>query len=277
MDGKVCTAAEAVADVQDGAMIAAHVWGAGTPGYLFRALVERGVKDLTVCFNNFVPSSEALRERGLADAAMLLPQVRKITTAFIGTRVFAGLSSDFLGTRVEDGTLEVEATTHGTLIERLHAGAMRLGGFYNPVGVGTVVAEGKETRVINGVEYVFEEPIRPDVGLVKASKADRLGNLVYHGSARGSNPIIAMASEYTIAEVFEIVEPGELDPDTVVTPGIYVDRIVRIPDDDPASDKSRAELFQAMVEYAIRQAEEAAAAEAGLPEDRQDGLQGGGQ
>ena len=271
MDGKVCTAAEAVADVQDGAVVAAHVWGAGTPGYLFRALVERGVKDLTVCFNNFVPSPESLRERGFADAAMLLPQVRKIITAFIGTRVFTGLSSDFLGARAEDGTLEVEATTHGTLIERLHAGAMRLGGFYNPVGVGTVVAEGKETRVIDGAEYVFEEPIRPDVGLVKASKADTLGNLVYHGSARGANPVIAMASEYTIAEVFEVVGPGELDPDLIATPGIYVDRIVRIPDDDPASEKCRTELFQAMVEYALRQAEAEAAAAVGGDQ------QGGGQ
>jgi len=262
MDSKVCTAAQAVADVRDGAVIAAHVWGAGTPGYLFRALVERGVRELTVCFNNFVPAPESLRDRGFADAAMLLPQVRKIITAFIGTRVFAGLSSDFLGTRVEDGTLEVEITTHGALIERLHAGAMRLGGFYNPVGVGTVVAEGKEKRVISGVEYIFEEPIRPDVGLVKAHRADTLGNLVYHGSARGSNPIIATASRYTIAEVFEVVEPGELEPDVIVTPGIYVDRVVRIPDDDPASEKGRAELFQAMVEYALTQAAEAEAAEA---------------
>jgi len=254
-----------MAGVHDGDVIAAHYWGvAGSPGYLFRALVERGVKDLTVCFNNFLPIPERLREMGFADPTVLLPQVRKIVTAFIGTRVFGSMNADFLGTRVEDGTLEIESTTHGALIERLHAGAMGLGGFYSPVGVGTSVEKGKEKRVINGVEYILEEPLRPDVGLVKAARADARGNLVYRGSARGANPIIAMASRYTIAEVFEVVELGELGPEEIVTPGVYVDRIVRIPDDDVYSLSRRPETIQGIVEFALaRLAEEATAAEGG--------------
>lgn len=253
MNQKVCTAAEAVREVRDGALIAAHVWGAGTPGYLFRALVELGVKDLTVCFNNFIPVPEMLREYGVPDATALLPQTRKIITAFMGTRAFADMDSDFLGSRAEDGSLEIDCTCHGVLIERLHAGAMGLGGFYNPVGVGTIIEQGKEKRVIDGIEYILEEPLRPDVGLIKADKADRLGNLVYHGSARGANPIIAMASKYTVAEVFEVVEPGELDPEMIATPGIYVDRIVRIPDEDIASRTRRPEAVLKIVEWTLSQ------------------------
>jgi 3-oxoadipate CoA-transferase alpha subunit len=261
--GKVCTAAEAMADVRDGALVAAHNWGAGTPGYLYRALVERGVKDLTVCFNNFLPLPEDLRESGLPDATSLLPQARKVISAFIGTRAFGGADSDFLGPRLDEGSLDIESTTHGVLIERLHAGAVGLGGVYSPVGVGTRIAAGKETRVINGVEYILEEPMRPDVGLVKADKADTLGNLVYRGSARGANPVIAMASKYTIAEVFDVVEPGELDPDHIVTPGIYVDRIVKIPEDDLASRQGRMQAVQAVITYTLTQMAAAEAAEGG--------------
>jgi 3-oxoadipate CoA-transferase alpha subunit len=118
------------------------------------------------------------------------------------------------------------------------------GGFYSPIGINSIVAKGKEKRVINGREYVLEEPIRPDVGLIKAYKADKLGNLVYRGTGRGANPVIAMASKTTIAEVFQIVEVGELDPETIITPGIYVDRIVRIPDDDVTSEKRRGEFAE---------------------------------
>ena len=276
MNSKVCNAAEAMAEVHDGDMIAAHFWGvAGSPGYLFRALLERGVRDLTVCINNFLPVPQALGEMGFADPTGLLPQIKRIITTFMGTRVFGSLNADFLGTRVEDGTLEIESTTHGVLIERLHAGAMGQGGFYSPIGVGTTVEKGKEKRTIDGVEYIFEGPLRPDVGLVKAARADTRGNLVYRGSARGANPIIAMASRYTIAEVFEIVEPGELDPEMVVTPGVYIDRIVRIPDDDPFSMKRRPETIQTIVEYALTRLaeEEATAAEGALQGDRE----GGGQ
>jgi len=265
-----------MAEVHDGDMIASHFWGvAGSPGYLFRALLERGVRDLTVCINNFLPVPQKLGESGFADPTGLLPQVKKIITAFMGTRVFGSLNADFLGTRVEDGTLEIESTTHGVLIERLHAGAMGQGGFYSPIGVGTTVEKGKEKRTIGGVECIFEGPLQPDVGLVKAARADTRGNLVYRGSARGANPIIAMASKYTIAEVFEIVEPGELDPEMVITPGVYIDRIVRVPDDDPFSLKRRPDTIQTIVEFALTRLaeEEAAAAEASLQADQRGGSQ----
>lgn len=243
MDSKICTATEAVANIQDGAHIAAHYWGmSGTPGYLFRALVERGVKDLTVYINNFLPISEPLQELGYINPTMLLPLMRKVVTAFLGARVFYNMGGDFLGERVKNGELEVEMTTHGVLASRLQAGALGLGGFYSPIGVGTIIEKGKEKRTINGHEYLFEEPICPDVGLVKAYKADTLGNLIYRGTARGVNPIIAMASKFTIAEVLEIVEPGELNPEEIVTPGVYVDRIVLVPDEDAGSWKRRGEL-----------------------------------
>ncbi len=265
MSGKVCTAAEAMARVKAGDLVAAHNWGAGTPGYLYRALVERGVTGLTLCLNNFLPLPAALSEHGLPDATSLLPQAKKIISAFIGTRAFGGMSSDFLGTRIEDGTLEIESTTHGVLIERLHAGAAGLGGVYSPVGVGTIVEAGKEKRVIDGVEYLLEAPMSPDVGLIKADTADTMGNLIYRGSARGANPVIAMAAKYTIVEVFDVVEPGELDPDAVVTPGIYVDSIVKIPPDDKASRTGRMGAVQAVITYTLTQmaAVEAAASDGG--------------
>jgi 3-oxoadipate CoA-transferase alpha subunit len=245
MNGKLCSAAEAVADIQDGASIAAHFWGiSGTPGYLIRAIVDRGVKDLTLYINNFLPIPAMLREFGFPDPTILLPQLKKLLTAFLGTRVFYGMGGDFLGDRVKSGQLEVEMTTHGVLVDRLHAAAMGHGGFYSPIGINSIVAKGKEKRVINGREYVLEEPIRPDIGLIKAYRADKLGNLVYRGTGRGANPVIAMASKTTIAEVFQVVEVGELDPETIITPGIYVDRIVRIPDDDVTSEKRRDEFAE---------------------------------
>jgi len=257
VSNKICTADEAMANVHDGAHIAAHFWGiCGTPGYLLRALVNRGVKDLTVYFNNFLPIPEMLKDFGWPDPTILLPQLKKMVTAFLGTRVFGGMDmkDDFLGSLIQSGQLQVESTTHGTLMERLHAGAMGLGAFYNPVGLNSVVEKGKEKRIIDGEEYILEKPIRPDVGLIKAYKADKLGNLVYRGTARGSNPVIAMACKLTIAEVFEVVEAGELDPEMIVTPGGYVDRIVRIPDEDIASEKRRPEVVQKIIEYAVSRA-----------------------
>lgn len=254
MNGKICTAAEAMADVHDGARVAAHVWGAsGTPGYLFRALVDRGVKDLTLYCNNFLPGPPGLKELGLPDSSVtiLLPQLKKLVTPFLGTRAFRGLGEDFLGNRIKSGQLEVEISTHGVFLERLHAGAMELGGFYSPIGLNTIVEKGKEKRVIDGKEYILQKPIHPDVGLVKADKADKLGNLTYRGSSRGSNPLVAMASKLTIVEVYEIVEVGELDPEMVVTPGIYVDRIVKIPDDDIASNKRKQETFEKLIQNAV--------------------------
>jgi 3-oxoacid CoA-transferase A subunit len=155
--------------------------------------------------------------------------------------------------KVSAGTLEFESMSHGILIERLMAGALRLGGIYSPIGIGTIIEEGKEKRIINGTEYVFQEPLVPDVGLISAAKADEFGNLVYHGTARANNPIIAMASRYTVAEVFEIVKPGELDTDTIVTPGIFVDRLVLIPENDTASRQRRMEWIRASIAYREQQ------------------------
>ena len=251
---KICTAAEALAGVRDGALVAANYWGPGTPNYLWRALLEQGARDLTVCINNYNPTPDVVRETGGPDPTLLLPRTRKIISAYCATRYSDVLDVDMLNERVMEGTLEFENTTHGNLITRLHAGAMRLGGIYSPVGVGSRIEEGKEKRVINGVEYIFEEPIVPDLGLVSAARADKLGNLVYHGTARAANPVIAMASRYTVAEVFEIVEPGELDPDAIVTPGAFVDRIVRIPDDDPSSRERRVVWLRARREHQLKRA-----------------------
>ncbi len=259
---KICTADEAMAGVHDGELIAAHNWGlSGSPGYLFRALIERGVRDLTLCIPNFFPLPEGFVDMGFTDPTILLPQLKKIISPFIGARgILSSLSDALFSTVAQEGRLEVETSTHGVLIERLHAGAMGLGGFYSPVGVDTIIAEGKEKRTIDGVEYVFEKSLCPDVGLIKADKADKSGNLVYRGSARGANPIIAMASKYTIVEVFDVVESGGLDPEMIVTPGIFVDRVVRIPDEDVYSRKRRPEIIQVLAEVRLAQSNQAEAA-----------------
>jgi len=271
MIDKITTAAEAVADIKDGSLVAANFWGPGTPLYLWRALAEQGAKDLTVCINNYVPRPVELRERGMPDAALLLPQTKKIISGFcvvgrgdgpspFGVQVPSAIE---IVKRIEEGTLEFEGMSHGIFIERLMAAAMGHGGFYSPIGVGTSFEQGREKRVINGVEYILHEPIVPDVGLISAAKADKLGNLVYHGTARAANPIIAMASRYTVAEVFEIVEPGELDPDTIVTPAVFVDRVVLIPEGDIASKDRRIERLLANIEFRQRLMAAAEAAQGG--------------
>ena len=148
---------------------------------------------------------------------------------------------------VQRGDLEIVPMSHGVLIERLRAAAGGLGGFYSPIGIGTILEEGKEKRFIDGKEYIFEKPLRPDFGLVRAYKADIYGNLIYRGTERGSNPIIAMASAITIAEVDEIVSPGEIGPEIVATPGIFVDRIVKIPDGGPGSYRRMNDLIPKFV------------------------------
>jgi 3-oxoacid CoA-transferase A subunit len=263
MSGKVTTAAEALSVLRDGVCIAANFWGPGTPNYLWHMLLNQNVKDLTVCINNYVPKTDATREKGAPDPSLILSRTRKIISAFSARpRDDIPVMKEVMK-RVTEGTLEFESISHGILIERLMAGALRLGGIYSPIGAGTIIEEGKEKRIINGMEYVFQEPLVPDVGLISAAKADKLGNLIYHGTARANNPIIAMASRYTVAEVFEIVEPGELEPDAIVTPGIFIDRIVRIPDDDTASKKRRMEWIRASIAYREQQKmDEAAEVEA---------------
>ena len=132
----------------------------------------------------------------------------------------------------EAGQIELEQTGHGTLAARIYAGGAGLGGFYSPVGVGTILEEGKEKRVIDGREYLFETPLKADFALIWAYKADKMGNLIYRGTARQFAPLMAKAARVTIAEVYEIVEPGELDPESIITPGIYVHRIVQTPEED---------------------------------------------
>jgi 3-oxoacid CoA-transferase A subunit len=268
VENKIFTVEEALRAVKDGDTVAMHYWGFnGTPSYLVRALIACGVKNLTLYTNNFVPiGMSGLSEIGIPDLTGLLPQLKKLVSPFIGGRTFGGKSQEstdsVLKERVEKGELEIESSTHGVYVERLLAGAMGSGGFYSPIGIDTIIEKGKERRIIDGKEYVFEKPVRPDVGLIKAYKADKLGNLVYRGTSRGANPIIAMASKLTIVEVFDIVEPGELDPEAVVTPGIYVDRIVKIPEDDIASESKITEVMKMLV--TVKAAKEQNATTVGL-------------
>ncbi len=249
MINKITTADDALSVLRDGMCVAANFWGPGTPNYLWHMLVNQNVKDLTVCINNYVPKTDNLREKGAPDPTLLLSKTKKIIAAFSARPRDDLPSMKEVVRRIADHTLEFESVSHGILIERLLAGAMRQGGFYSPIGIDTDIETGKEKRIINGIPYIFQEPLIPDVGLVAAEKADKAGNLVFHGTARANNPIIAMAARYTIAEVFEIIEPGELDPDAIITPGIFVDRIVIIPEDDTASKQRRMEWIRASISY----------------------------
>lgn len=218
---------EAVADIPDGASIATGCWGlTGLSQNLLAAVKRKGVKDLTLIVHNFVPTPFFAEEEAV-NLTVLLPQLKRLITPVVGLQVLG--AGAFVKEYVEKG-LEVEFTSHGTLAARLCAGALGLGGIYNPVGVGTILEKGKEKRVIDGREYILEMPIKPDYAFVRAYKADKLGNLTYWGIYREDHPAMAMAAKTTIAEVDEIVGVGEIDPEHVVTPGIFVDRIVKVPE-----------------------------------------------
>lgn len=216
---------EAVADIPDGAVIAVECWGyPGTPHNLIAALKRKGTKDLTIITHTFIP--QVFSEELAALPSVLLPQMKKLVSPIVGImRLGAG---GFVREYVEKG-MEVEVMGHGTLAARLYAGAAGLGGIYDPIGIGTILEEGKEKRVINGREYLFQEPLKPDYAFLSGHKADKLGNLVYRGNYRSDQPMMAMAASMTIAEVEKIVDVGDIDPEHVVTPGIFVDRIVEIP------------------------------------------------
>lgn len=215
MDKVFPSAAAAVADIPPGASLLVGGFGlVGIPENLIRALAESGVANLTCVSNNC-----GVDDFGLG-ILLQRRQIRKMVSSYVGEN--KEFERQFLS-----GELEVELVPQGTLAERIRAGGAGIGGFYTPAGVGTPVAEGKETRVMNGREYILELPIVGDFALVKAYKADRAGNLVYRKTARNFNPMIATAGRVTIAEVEEIVEIGELDPDAVHTPGIYVQRVIR--------------------------------------------------
>ena len=227
------TCREAVADIPDGATVMIGGFGSfgGPPTHLIVALAEQGAKDLTVIANMGgvgFELSKRIKPEGYPDAGVLFEhgQVKK----FIGSvPALGGMPpTSPLELAYNAGTLELETVPQGTLAERIRCGGGGLGGFYTRVGAGTVVAEGKETKVIDGKEYILELPLTADFALIKASKADALGNLVYRGTARCLNPVMAAAARVTIVEVDEIVPAGELDPETVVTPHVYVNRIVEV-------------------------------------------------
>ncbi|SDE06651.1 3-oxoacid CoA-transferase subunit A [Nocardioides lianchengensis] len=219
MTATICdTAAEAVDVVQDGATVLIGGFGmAGMPVALVDALIEQGASDLTVVSNN-----AGNGDTGLA-ALLAKGRVRKMVCSFprqSDSWVFDGL--------YRAGRIELELVPQGNLAERMRAAGAGIGAFFSPTGVGTPLAEGKETREIDGRTYVLELPIRGDVALVGAHRADRQGNLVYRKTARNFGPVMATAARTTVVQVAELVEVGELDPEAVVTPSIYVDRVVAV-------------------------------------------------
>lgn len=226
---------EVVYDIPNGSTIMLHSFAgpAGIAQNVIRALIRKGTRDLTVISCNFAPGFIGGRLVPELITPMRLienNQVRKVITSVVSMRRIIPNYEDPLEKAVKQGKIEVELVGQGTLAERIRAGGAGIGGFYTGAGVGTVVESGKEKRVIDGKEYVLELPLKGDFAFVKAYKSDKLGNLTYRGTARSYNPLIAMAANVTIAEVDEIVEAGDLDPECIITPGIYVDRIVKIPD-----------------------------------------------
>lgn len=206
---------EAVRMIPDGATIMMGGFGlCGIPENLIAALRERGTRNLTIISNN-----AGVDDFGIG---LLLKsrQVRKMISTYVG-------ENQEFERQLMTGELEVELVPQGTFAERIRAGGAGIGGFYTPTGYGTIVAEGKETRTIDGRNYVLEMPLKADFAFVKAWRGDRLGNLVYRRTTRNFNPVMATAATVTIAEVEELVEPGELDPDHIVTPGIFVRYILQ--------------------------------------------------
>jgi 3-oxoadipate CoA-transferase, alpha subunit len=219
IDKRVASVAEALAGICDGATVMIGGFGgAGQPGELIDGLIEHGAKDLVIVNNN-----AGNGETGLA-ALLRAGRVRKIICSFprqADSQVFDGL--------YRSGALELELVPQGNLAERIRAAGAGIGGFFTPTGYGTELARGKEAREIDGRMHVFESPIHADVALVKAERGDRWGNLTYRKTARNFGPIMAMAAKLTVASVHELVELGGLDPEHIVTPGIFVQRVVSVP------------------------------------------------
>ena len=209
---------EALAGIHDGATIMIGGFGnAGMPRELIDGLIDQGATDLTIVNNN-----AGNGDTGLA-ALLAARRVKKIICSFprqADSYVFDGL--------YRSGELQLELTPQGNLAERIRAAGAGVGAFFSPTGYGTLLAEGKETRLINGKNYVLEYPIHADFALIKALKADRWGNLVYRKAARNFGPIMSMAATCTIVQVDQVVELCELDPEVIVTPGIFVQRVVQV-------------------------------------------------
>ncbi len=215
MNKVIASADLAVAQIPDGASILMGGFGlCGIPENLIKALHARGTKNLTVVSNN-----AGVDDYGIG-VLLKARQVRKMIATYVGEN--KEFERQYLAHEIE-----VELVPQGTFSERIRAAGAGIGGFFTPTGYGTLVAEGKETRVIDGRPYVFELPLRADFAFVHAWKGDRVGNLVYRRTARNFNPMMATAGGITIAEVEELVEPGALEPNHVVTPGIYVDQVLQ--------------------------------------------------
>lgn len=225
--------AEAVADIPDGATIMIGGFGGpgGMPQNLLLALREQGARNLTIIGNTAGLGGTYGAKPGqvYVDPSVLIEngQVKKVIASF---PVSPSPSSPTPFEKLyRQGKIELELVPQGTLAERIRAGGAGIGGFYTPTGVGTIIEVGKEKRVIEGKEYLFEKPLKADYALIKARKADKMGNLVFRGTSRTFNAIMPPAARVTIVEVEELVEVGEIDPEVVVTPGIFVHRIVKIP------------------------------------------------
>ena len=212
------SAAEALSDVPDGATVMVGGFGtAGLPNELIDALLEQGARELTIVNNN-----AGNGDTGLA-ALLAAGRVRKIICSF--PRQTDSWHFDRL---YREGRIELELVPQGNLAERIRAAGAGIGGFFTPTGYGTELAQGKETREIDGRMYVLESPIHADYALIKAERGDRWGNLTYRMTARNFGPVMAMAARVTVATVHEVVALGALDPEAVVTPGLFVQRVVRV-------------------------------------------------
>jgi 3-oxoacid CoA-transferase subunit A len=218
MKSKVFASVDAALDgLRDGMSIMSGGFGlSGNPEACIEAIARRGVKGLTIISNNCGNQGQGL--------AVLLKQrqVRKVICSFIGGN--PDLADQYLA-----GEVEVELAPQGTFAERIRAGGAGIGGFFTPTGAGTMVAEGKETRIIDGRPHVFETPLRADLAIVRAAVGDSFGNLRFYRTARSFNPLMAMAAHVTVAEVDRLVPLGTIDPDDVHLPGLFVQRIVEVP------------------------------------------------
>ncbi len=216
IDKRVTNLAAAVAGIKSGSTVLVAGFGSvGEPIELTEALITLGVKNLTIVANN-----AGTGKTGIA-ALILAGLVRKVICSYPRTT-----DAQVFEAAYKAGKIELELVPQGTLSERMRAAAAGIGGFYTPTGAGTKLAAGKETKQIDGRLHVLEKPLKGDVALIRGLKGDRWGNLVYRKSARNFNPIMASAASLTVAQVSEVVELGDLDPETIVTPGIFVDRLV---------------------------------------------------
>ena len=229
IDKRVASAEEAVADIADGATVLISGFGeAGNPTELIHALIDHGAGGLTVVNNNAGNGRQGLaRLIGSGLVERVVCSYPRSSHSYVFDEMY------------KSGKITLEVVPQGTLAERIRAAGAGIGGFYTPTTVGTPLAEGKEVRTIDGIDYVLEPPLHADVALVKADRADRWGNLVYRMAARSFGPIMCTAATTTIVQVRAIVDLGGLDPEHVVTPGVFVDRVVEVP--NPISEREALE------------------------------------